>query len=113
MLSPVNEGNVVPPGWIVQNVVVKLSPKNEPFVWFVCAAVAVIAFFTSHTFFVTAGTYASGGVLLALTAFLFRLRFRKRESPPTKGLTVTSNVILVALGAVTVLYLLGVVTWYE
>ena len=96
-----------------QNVAVALSPKNELFVWIVLALGAGVAFFTSHTFYVTSGTYASGAVLLGITAFLFYLRFRRRQTPRTKLLTATSNLILALLTLVVVLFVLGVATWYE
>jgi len=41
------------------------------------------------------------------------MRFRRRQAPRTKSLTVTSNTVLVVLGLALVLYFLGVVTWYE
>jgi len=96
-----------------QNAIVALSPKNEQSLWIVCAFSAGVVFLTSHTFDVGGGTYASGAVLLGITAFLFYMRFRRRHAPRTKSLTVTSNTVLVVLGLVLVLYLLGVVTWYE
>jgi hypothetical protein len=96
-----------------QNAVVTLTPKIEQFVWIVCTCAAGIAFLTSHTFYVTAGTFVSGAVFLGITAFLFWMRFRRRQTPRTKGLTVTSNTALALLSLVAVLYLLGVATWYE
>jgi hypothetical protein len=96
-----------------QNPIVALSPQNEQSIWIVCAPIAGVAFLTSHTFDVGGGTYASGAVLLGITAFLFCIRFRRRQTPRTKSLTVTSNTVFVVLGLILVLYLLGVVTWYE
>jgi hypothetical protein len=64
-------------------------------------------------FYVTAGTFVSGAPLLGITAFLFWMRFRRRQTPRTKSLTVTSNTALALLSIVAVLYLLGVATWYE
>jgi hypothetical protein len=96
-----------------QNAVVALSPKNEQFLWVVCALSAGVAFLTSHTFYVTKRTYASGAVLLGITAFLVYMRFRGRQTARTKSLTLTSNIVLVVLRLVVVLYLLGVATWYE
>jgi hypothetical protein len=96
-----------------QTALVALCPKNELFVWIVCAFGAGAAFFASHTFYVTKGTYANGAVLLGITAFLFGMRFRRRHTPRTKSLTVTSNTVLVLLSLVVILYLLGVATWYE
>ncbi len=96
-----------------QNVWVTLNLKNELVVWILFALGAGIAFFTSHTFYVTRGTYASGAVLLGVTAFLFYLRFRPRQAPRTKILTATSNTVLSLLTLVVVLYVLGVATWYE
>jgi len=96
-----------------QNAIVALSPKKEQFLWIVCALGAGVVFLTSHTFDVGGGTYANGAVLLGITAFLFYMRFRRRQAPRTKSLTVTSNTVLVVLGLALVLYFLGVVTWYE
>jgi uncharacterized membrane protein len=96
-----------------QNAVVASTSKHEHFLWIVCAVSAGMAFLTSHTFYVTRRTYASGVVLLGITAFLVYMRFRRRQTPRTKSLTVTSNALLVFLGLVVVLYLLGVATWYE
>ncbi len=96
-----------------QNAAVTLTPRNELIVWIVCTFCAAIAFLTSHTFYVTEGTFASGAVLLGITAFLFWMRFRRSQTPRTKSLTVTSNTVLVLLTLVAVLYLLGVATWYE
>ncbi len=93
--------------------IVTLTPKDEQLVWIVCTCAAAIAFFTSHTFYVTAGTFVSGFVLLGITAFLFWMQFRRRQMPLTKGLTVTSNTAFALLSLVGVLYLLGVATWYE
>jgi hypothetical protein len=66
-----------------QNAVVALSPKNEQFLWVVCALSAGVAFLTSHTFYVTKRTYASGAVLLGITAFLVYMRFRGRQTART------------------------------
>jgi hypothetical protein len=96
-----------------QKWVVTLTPRNELILWIVCTFGAGVAFLTSHTFYVTAGTSVSGAVLLGITVFLFWMRFRRRQTPRTKGLTVTSNTALALLSLVAVLYLLGVATWYE
>ena len=96
-----------------QNGVVTLTPRDEQFVWIVCTYAAGLAFLTSHTFYVTAGTFVSGAPLLGITAFLFWMRFRRRQTPRTKGLTIMSNTALALLSIVVVLYLLGVATWYE
>jgi hypothetical protein len=117
-------GWMVPVGFVVwpllrketggsQNAVVTLTPGNELIVWIVCTCAAGLAFLTSHTFYVTAGTFVSGAPLLGITAFLFWMRFRRRQAPRTKSLTVTSNTALALLSIVAVLYLLGVATWYE
>jgi len=92
---------------------VAFSPKNEQFLWIVCALGAGVAFLTSHTFYVTSETYERGAVLLGITAFLLYMRFRRRQTPRTKSLTLTSNTVFVVLGLVLVLYLLGVVTWFD
>lgn len=96
-----------------QNAVVTLTPRAEQFVWIVCTCAAGAAFFSSHTFYVTAGTFLSGAVLLGISAFLFWMRFRRRQKPRTKGLTITSNTALALLSLMALLYLLGVATWYE
>jgi hypothetical protein len=96
-----------------QNAVVTLTPRDEQFVWVVCTCAALVAFFTSHTFYVTAQTFLSGAVLLGITAFLCWMRFRRRQTLRTKGLTVTSNTALALLSLVALLYILGVATWYE
>ena len=95
-----------------ENGVVTLSPKGEQFLWVVAALSAGGAFFAAHTFYVTRGTYAGGAVLLGITAFLFYMRLRPRQTPRTKSLTITSNTILVVLTLVVVLYLMGVATYY-
>lgn len=96
-----------------ENGAVELNPKNELLVWIAFALGAAVAFFTSHTFYVTRGTYVSGVVLLGITSFLYYLRFRSRQTPRTKILTATSNTVLVLLTLTVVLYVLGVATWYE
>jgi len=113
LYRPINHSNVVRARTTRKNPLVTLSPQNEQFLWIVCALGAGVAFLTSHTFYVTRGTYASGAVLSGITAFLFYMRFRHRQTPRTKSLTVTSNTVLVVLVLVEVLYLLGVATWYE
>ena len=97
----------------VENAVVTFSPEAERYLWVVAALCAGAAFLASHTFYVTRGTYASGGVLMGITAFLFYMRFRRRHTPRTKSLTIATNTILVVLTVVVVLYLLGVATYYE
>ena len=90
-----------------------MSPKAEQFLWIVAAVGAGAAFLASHTFYVTRGTYTSGAALLGITAFLFYMRFRPRQTPRSKSLTITSNTILVVLPLVVLLYVLGVATYYE
>jgi hypothetical protein len=60
-------------------------------------SVAGLAFLTSHTLYVTAGTFVSRALLLGITAFPFWMRYRRHQSPRTKGLTVTSNTALALL----------------
>jgi len=49
----------------------------------------------------------SGAVLLGITAFLFWMRFRRRQTSRTKGLTLTSNTALALLSVVALLYTYG------
>ena len=90
-----------------------LNTQNDLFLWIVCGFVAGAAFLASHTFNVPSGTYVSGAVLLGITGFLYCLRFRNRQTPSPRLLAVTSNAILVVLTFGVVLYVLGVLTWYE
>jgi phosphatidylserine synthase len=105
--------NVVCASMTSQNAFVPLGPKSEQFLWIVSACGAGGAFLTSRTFYVRKGTFARGAVLLGVTAFLSYLRFRRRRTPRTKSLTVTSNTVLVLLGLLVALFLLGVASWYE
>ena len=91
------------------------TPTRPPelVIWIICTLCACLAFLTSHTFYVTAGTYVSGAVLIGITGSLFWMRFRRRHTSPSRGLTLVSNAALVLLTLVVLLYLLGVATWYE
>ena len=96
-----------------KNDALTLPPATELAIWLICTLGACLAFFTAHTMFVTAGTYVSGAALIGITGFLFWMRFRLRHTLPTRSVTLISNVALVLLTLVVLLYLLGVATWYE
>ena len=87
--------------------------NRELAVWVLGFLTAVVAFLLSHTFYVTASTYAYGAVLLGITSGLFWYRFRPQRSNRAGWLKVTANAILMVLSAIVLLYALGVATWYE
>jgi drug/metabolite transporter (DMT)-like permease len=92
---------------------VTLSSKQELFCWLFGGIAVLELFDNSHTFNVIAATYYYGFALLLVIAFLFWLKFRKRPTPEPKWLRTLANFVLVIVSATFVLYLLGVVTWYE
>jgi amino acid transporter len=89
------------------------SSKQELFCWLAGTSLAIVFFALSHTFYVTTATYCYGLALLSLVAFLFWLRFRRNPDRRPKWLMVIANSALVILTLVSLLYLLGVATWYE
>ncbi len=95
------------------NTAVKLLPKHELAVWIAGSIGAVVLFLLSHTFYVTAATYAFGVALVGLVGLLFWLRFRRAASPRPNWLRISSNAVLVVLTLIVFLYALGVATWYE
>lgn len=90
-----------------------LSPKQELFCWLIGGMAVLELFDHSHTFNVIAETYYYGLALLFVIVFLFWLKFRKRPTRGPKWLRILANFILVIASAAFVLYLLGVITWYE
>jgi len=92
---------------------VTISPKQELACWLAGSLLAIALFLRSHTFYVTAETYCYGAAFLSVLVFLLWVRFRRRSIPSPKWLRVTANTALVILGAVFLLYILGVATYYE
>jgi hypothetical protein len=92
---------------------VTFSPKHEALCWLTGGVAAVGLFVQSHTFNVVAATYFYGSALFAVVALLFWVRFRKKLSTQPTWLRVLANFVLVMVSATFLLYLFGVVTWYE
>jgi hypothetical protein len=67
----------------------------------------------SHTFYVTAVTYYWGLALLCLAGLLFWIRFRRTSLPRPMWLRVIGSVCMVIVTGELLLYLYGVVTYYE
>ena len=88
-----------------------LSPKQELFCWLTGTSLAIALF--ARSFYVTTATYCYGLALLLVIAFLFWLRFRKNPARRPHWLRVIANSALVVLTVVSLLYGLGVATWYE
>ena len=90
-----------------------LSSKQELFFWLTGTSLAIALFVLSHTFYVTTAKYCYGLAALLVVAFLFCLRLRKNPARRPQGLRVIANSALVVLTVVSLLYVLGVATWYE
>lgn len=73
----------------------------------------VFLFDNSGTFTVTPATYWYGLALLVVIGLLFWMRFRKHATIAPRWLRIVGNVSLVFVGAIFLIYLLGVVTYYE
>ena len=91
----------------------KLLPKQELAVWITGCVLAIVLLLLSHTFYVTASTYAFGFVLVALAGFLSWLRFSRQAPSRPRWLLISANAVLAVIGFIVLLYALGVATWYE
>jgi hypothetical protein len=92
---------------------VTLSPKQELFCWLTGTSLGIALLLLSHTFYVTTATYFYGLALLSVVGFLFWFKFRRKLIPDPKWLKIIANLALVFLSLMCLLYILGVVTWYE
>ena len=90
-----------------------LSLRKELFFWLACALSGILLFVNSHTFYVTRITYAYGLGLLFITLFVFWLRFRKRPIGQPWWMKTVANLVFAGVCILFVIYLLGVVTWFE
>jgi drug/metabolite transporter (DMT)-like permease len=90
-----------------------LSPKVELCLLVAGTLLEVELSDYSHTFYVTAVTYYWGLALLCLTGLLFWIRFRRRSVPAPMWLKVIGTACVAIVAGVFLLYLYGVVTYYE
>ena len=91
----------------------RFSTTQELACWLLGDVLVVFLFDNSHTFNVIPETYWWGLALVVVIAFLCWMRFRKRMSIAPRWLRILGNVSLVFVGAIFLIYLLGVVTYYE
>jgi drug/metabolite transporter (DMT)-like permease len=91
----------------------KLSNENERWFWILGAAAAGTCFAFSHTFYVTTQTFVLGGCLAAISCALLLFKIATRSPNKPKSVRWTSNVVLITVAAMFVLYMLGVLTYYE
>ncbi len=90
-----------------------LSHDNERFFWILGVLLAGACLAFSHTFHVTTGTFVSGIGLFIVSICLLLLKVATRRTHKPRSLRWTSNLALTAVGAMFLLYILGVITWYE